>query len=319
MLQPIYNNLSASVMLIESCYSNHPYRPLSYLFTISFFTYDYICNDLAPQYIFHHMLATFGIVTSYLWPLPDELFTIMCRVEISTLFLNTFRYINPKFKPIVQFLFFITFFKYRIYDLYYVLQNYSFIYAQFIPFLLFYTMNFYWFTLICKKIGDISCKPYNLTTLQHQLCSYTMAANSVITIYTLYPKYPFIQFASYLLALTNCIYYQDNTKKNKMCITLTLYLFKVSYLYAVYDYWYMLAAIHLLNIVCTHRLTNYTILISFGIDFLIGMYKSPSVELYTIFILQLFVQLIQPFYDLSDVCSHLLYIWYSYSRIKLLV
>ena len=129
----LYSTLSAGTMLLESCYSNHPYRPFSCLFIISFFTYDSACNNLKPEYILHHIAASVGIATSYIWPPTDKVFSALCNVEYSTLLLNMIPYSNPKLKPFIKFLFFITFFKYRIYDWYYMLQDNSLRYVQLVP------------------------------------------------------------------------------------------------------------------------------------------------------------------------------------------
>ena len=314
MLQPIYSSLSAGVMLLESQYSNHPYRPLSYLFIISFFTYDSICNNSKPEYIVHHTLATIGIISSYLWPPPDKVFSTLCNVEYSTLILNMFPYIHPKFKIPLQLLFFITFFKYRIYDWYYMLDNFSLNYIQLFPIIILYALNFYWFTLMCKKLSK---QLLPNVSIQHQICSYTMTINSCITIYKLYPYY---SITSVLLALTKYLHNQSiihGTPNYKKITILALHLFQVSYLVHMYTYWYILAGGHLLHIVYMNHLPTIYLILPFFLDFIVLMYYTHSVELYTNVLLQLCVHYVQPFDDLSIVGTHLLTIWYTNILIKL--
>ena len=53
---------------------------------------------------------------------------------------------------IKKILFALMFFKYRIYDMYNVLQQYSLTTIQYLPLIPLCMLNGYWFILICKKM-----------------------------------------------------------------------------------------------------------------------------------------------------------------------
>ena len=326
MLQNILSIITATNMIVETCYTYHVYRPLSYIGIISYFVYDAICNDVNYEYIIHHTTTISGIIICYIWPYPDEVFTTVGRVEISTIIMNVIPFTNSKFKTPLQLLFYITFVKYRIYDWYYMFQEYKLLYVHYIPLIILYTLNLYWFTLLTKKLGKIFLKPYNLKPLQHQICSYTMAINSCITVYTVYPNYVYGQITCCFLALTSYLYHQ-NIIKNHNSITpktpkwilydiTAIHLFEVSYMYTICDYWYILATVHILNILYIYNTIpdDYitSSMPSFLLDAIVTIYIKPSIEIYTICVLQICGQFIQPLYDLTFSYIHLLMMLYTY-------
>ncbi len=327
--QYIFSTVNAGIMIVESFFPNHPYRPLSYLSLVSYYAYDAYYMNISREFLIHHGAATVGILISYMQPFPDKVFTTLSRIEIPTIVFNAIPFVNDKYKQYIEFLFFISFFKYRIYDGYYMFQENIFTPIQFFPLILFYSVYLYWFVIMCKKIGRVFCKPYNLTILQHQICSYTMAINSAITIYRSYPYYSNSQITSAILALTSYVYHQDIIKNHngitpikpkwiKLDIT-AIHLFHVVSLFNIYEYWYILAGIHLLNILYIYiRVPKCYIMASipsFFLDYIIVIYHTRSIELYTNILLQLYFQLIQPYYDLTFAFVHVLIIWYTYTRL----
>ena len=332
-VQDILSTLSAGIMLVESNYSYHDYRILSSLTTLSFFVYDSLCNNLTKDFLIHHGVASMGIINSYMWIPSDKVFTCLCKIEISTVVLNIIPYVNTKFKQPLQILFFITFFKYRIYDIYYILHE-KLLYVHFIPIFLLYSLNLYWFVIICKKISN-PLKKMNLNILNHSVCSYTFFINSIYTIYN-YSLPNFVHFMSMMLGCSSYLYHNEiatyyngiPTMQSKWILfdVTVLHLYNLSCVYLFNNFYTPISFIvHGINLLYIYYYKpDYIItdasLPSFFIDFLYFLYSTQSIELYTIGLLIIYIHIINPFYDISYISTHMIIVWYvilQYNNLQL--
>ena len=321
-LQDILSTFSAGILLLESNYSYHNYRIFSYLSTVSFFAYDVLCNNLSKDFLFHHGAASIGIISSYIWVPSDKVFTCLCKIEISTIVLNLIPYVNTKFKQPLQILFFVTFFKYRVYDIYYILHE-NILYVHFIPILLLYSLNLYWFVIMCKKISS-PLKKMNLNILNHSICSYTFFINSIYTIYN-YQLPTIVNGMSFLLGCSSYLYHNEIAKyyngiptmKSKWILldVTILHIYKVCCVYLYKNFYKNISCIiHFINLLYIYYYKPYNItdasMPSFFIDFLYFLYSIQSIELYTIGLLIIYIHFINPFYDISYVSTHMVIVWY---------
>lgn len=327
MLQLIGSTITALYIIIDTCVYN-TCQPISCIGLLSYLTYDLTFNTLSKDFALHHLICMMGMGVGYFLPYPVELYPIVGKLEISTLILNFLPYANSTFKLPLQTLFYITFFKYRIYDWYYMFQEHTLLYTQIIPLCLMYTLNLYWFTLLTKKLMK-PLKNLNLKYLQHEFCSYSMALNSCLIIYNVYPTYICIQITSCLLAITSYLYHQnmkiytDIVPKIPKWITYditAIHLFEISYIYNISNYWYIIAGIHLLNMIYIYKKIpeDYVgaSLPSFAVDAILILYTYIDIEGYTVGALIYIAYFVQPFYDLTFSYIHLLVVWGAYFCFK---
>lgn len=142
------------LFLLSIFYSRRDIFKMMILTNIYFFI-DYFIPPLRSDMLIHHLNSQILITTAmyYREQIPYFVFSTIFNTEISTFFLifndlGIYRYLNI-------FLFVITFFYYRIYQLGFLLWTYPF--YQFhilitISLLLLYGLNLFWFLKILKMI-----------------------------------------------------------------------------------------------------------------------------------------------------------------------
>jgi hypothetical protein len=327
LLQDILSTITCGLALTDAYYPRYA-RTLSNAFGFSYFAYDSLYHNLKPDFLFHHVISSILLIVNICFPFSDENNSIFLKIEWSTLVLNMLNYTPDKFKPIVQACFFISFFKFRIYNWYMLFQNHTLLPVQLIPLLGLYTLNLYWFTLLCKK-ASASLKKINLNVLNHHICSYTMLANSGLIVYTVYPDLTFIQVMSVLLGISSYLYHQEialyfngiPSIKSKwiMFDAIIFHTYHAGYIYLIGDFygkisWYF----HLFNVsyiyIFNHEDVTSLSMVSFGIDIIYLLCTTPTIHLFTVAILIICIHLMNPFYDMSFVSTHLLICWYAYTR-----
>lgn len=324
LIQDVLSTITAAVVITESFFSYHPLRPFTGLFALSYFVYDSMMYKLKPDFLVHHVITSYILGIGYFYQFSDKIFSIICRIEISTFALNLIPYVKDQYKISVQLLFFILFFKFRIYDWYYMFIENKLSYVHAIPLLAFYTLNVYWFMIICKKMSK-PLKNMNLTIVNHHICSYTLSINSMGIIYNLYPELSCVQFLSALLALTSYLYHKEIANYG---IPNVYSIYKIFHVAAIHlsqsVYMYMLGGlfgkvscyVHFINVMYIFDyLPDDMLSVSipvFSIDFIYLLYTTQSIELFTLFLLGGLVYKMNVFYDLSFASIHLLLIWYSY-------
>ena len=328
-LQDILSTLTAGLILVESTKEVQNFNPLLYGFTLSFFSYDSICNNISTDMLIHHVCTTIFLLVNIWWPYTYETRLIMSAIEWSTFVYNAIAYVPDTCKNILNILFVSLFFKFRIYNWYYMFQQHTFLPIQFFPVLAIYSINVYWFILICKKISK-KLKNMNLNVLNHQITSYTMMGSSCLIIYTLYPKFTFMQVTSVILGISSYLYHNEmvvyfngisNVKKSKWILldVTVLHIYQTGYMFIIGDGWSIFSLyIHIINIFFIYKYVPEDItaasLPTFLLDVLHILYTTRSIELFTISLLIIFIHVINPFYDLSYVSTHLTLCWYIYTR-----
>ena len=325
MLQDLLSTGTALIILYES------YQPPTiYLNLImagvgmSYFGYDMLCNKLTSDYVVHHII-TFGVlIVGLIYPYPVEALIIICGIEWSTLVLNTLPYLPKSLYNGVRLLFFISFCKCRLLDWYCMFQTYTFLYVQLIPILAMYSLNLYWFVLMCKKMAK-PLKTISLHIVNQHIVSYTLMINSVIIIIW-YPTLTFIKIMSALLGVSSYMYHKEiayyyngiptiNSKWIVLDVTV-FHIFQAGYMYLV-DYSFSFY-IHFMNLWYIYQFLPQDIssasLYSFITDIVTLLYDKPSIELFTISLLFIYIHILNPFYDVSYVSTHLIICWYIHSR-----
>ena len=317
MWSDIVSSVSAIIIIAES-YNNKPhFYPLSLGFILSYFGYDIVYNSLSMDYILHHGITSIFLIVSILFPYPLEIHSILCGIEWSTLVLNIIPYVSTSYTTCLRLLFFSLFFKFRIYNWYYMFQQYTFLPIQLIPPLALYTLNLYWFVIILK----IMFKKINLNGLKLN-SSYIMLGNSILIYYN-YPELKFIQFTSFLLGISSYLYHNEmdmpiiQSKWIVLYIT-TLHLFQAEYMCILGDGWSLFSLYsHFLNLFYIFKYEPKNSILasipSIGLDILYLLYITQSIELFTISVMIIFIYFINPFYDLSYICNYLLLCWYIFT------
>jgi hypothetical protein len=298
-----------------------------YILPLSFFAYDLICNKLTIDFKLHHLITSSFTVVDFLYPYTPELRITLTRLEWSTLALNIIPYVPKKFQFGLQLLFFILFFKFRIFDWYIVFQECTFSYIQIIPLLALYSLNLYWFVLICKKIAK-PLKTMDLNIVNQHIVSYTMMINSVL-MNIWYPTLTFINCMSVLLGISSYLYHKEianyyygiPTIQSKW-ILLDVTFFHIcqsGYIYLLQSEWcVVLLYTHFMNLWYIYKFLPEDIssasMPSFALDAIYLLYSNPSIELFTISLLILYIHILNPFYDISYVSTHLVICWYIHTR-----
>lgn len=322
MLQDILSTGNAIFILYESY--KPEINPSIYVLLMSFFAYDLICNKLTIDFKIHHIItSSFGVI-SLLYPYSPELRLIMSRAEWSTLALNAIPYVPYSCQNGVRLLFFILFFKFRIIDWYYMFQEHTFLRLQLFPVLALYSLNLYWFILICKKLAK-PLKNISLHVVNQHIVSYTMMINSLF-INTIYPTVTFCKIMTLLLGISSYLYHKEIAYENDGIPTMNskwilldisvFHIFKGGYMYLLN--YSCSPYIHALNVWYIYKFlpsdSTYASMPSFGIDMLLMMYDNPSIELFTISLLILYIHILNPFYDVSYVSTHLVLCWFIHNR-----
>lgn len=223
-----YQNIANFIISILVCINIYYYyyvdkNTINYSIPIIF---THFCIDLFVCKLdmkIHHFLGIVLISFKYIYNITSDIDSInilsLYKTEISTIFYiiklwNNDNYLQKTYKlpkslfTLNDLLFFITFFKFRLFDYYvYSLSDRSIyfdyqIYFQYkiIPNLLFFStafgyffLNLYWFLIICKIITKSLIKKLSKKTLQnicHIIVSYSFCFNILIAsyVYSFYPK-----------------------------------------------------------------------------------------------------------------------------------
>jgi hypothetical protein len=152
----IQDLMSACTCISFIVVSNHPYDKTERFYLASFTSVYFIIDSLffSPKrdMLLHHLLAISTVYVAYEWPYPHDVYYAISQTEWSTLLLIAINYLHGRWLMISKILFTLMFFKYRIYDMYKVLQQYSLTTIQYLPLIPLCMLNGYWFILICKKM-----------------------------------------------------------------------------------------------------------------------------------------------------------------------
>jgi hypothetical protein len=325
MLQDILSTCTAMFILYESY--QHELHPPIYVLTVSYFAYDLTVNTITNDFKIHHIITSLFAVTGLMYPYTPESRITMAGAEWSTLVLNVIPYVPEMYKSKLQFLFFLLFFKFRIFNWYYMFQEHTFSTVQIIPVLAMYSLNLYWFLLICKKIAK-PLKTMQLTIMNHHIVSYTMMVNSVL-MNVWYPTLTFTNGMSVLLGLSSYMYHKEiaydyhgipTIQSKWIFIDATVFhVFQAGYLYLLQTGWNVVSLyIHFMNLMYIYKFLPENIrtasLPSFALDILYLLSTYPTIELFTILLLFLYIHILNPFYDVSYVSTHLVLCWYIQSR-----
>jgi len=298
-----------------------------YLLPLSYFAYDLICNKLTIDFKLHHIITSSFSVIDLVYPYTPEIRITLTRLEWSTLVLNVIPYLPKNYQSGLQLLFFILFFKFRIFDWYFVFQEYTFSTVQIIPIVALYSLNLYWFVFLCKKMAK-PLKTMHLNVLTQHIVSYTMIVNSVI-MNIWYPTLTFTNLMSVLLAISSYLYHKElanhyygipTIQSNWILLDVTVFhVYQSGYLYMLQTGWSVVALYtHFMNLMYIYQFLPSDIsnasMPSFGLDVLYLLYSNPSIELFTISLLLLYIHILNPFYDVSYVSTHVVLCWYIHTR-----
>jgi hypothetical protein len=286
--------MTVCINLLGNIY--YPLHCAATYFAIDFFT-------VKPDMQLHHLLSL-GVI--YILfdeqnnPNYKELINLIINTEISTIFLTLTGYCNY-----FGIMFVPTFFKYRIYD-YYMNMDTILSYTEQRPLLIpviygLFGLNLYWGALICKKMSKPWLKHKQLSLMGKHIVSHSYFINVGISIY-IYQTINWDVFGLMLLSISRYFYYKQHYNLSSyMDIVLNRHVNSIS-INANLELYY------LLNNSC------------WIVDFIIVYQSSCNIcllemvfLLYTI----LLVHYIQPFYDLSFICSQLLYMYKSYLVCKI--
>ena len=204
-----YQNISnlivcggVSATLYAYYYINESYLNYAIPLIVAHFSSDLFLTK-KPDLLLHHIFGLVIIAYKYLTPVqvPDDTSTIlvMYKTEISTIF-YVFKLFLPNMKHKIKWLiqindvlFFITFFKFRIYDFYNILisnestyigyEKYDYSYLLLFAIHGMYILNVYWFLIICKiglkPIIKFFSKQFS-EYFCHFITTYTMFINLLV-------------------------------------------------------------------------------------------------------------------------------------------
>lgn len=287
------------------------------LFAFIYFVVDIFISKIDLK--IHHILGIISIyMRVYMLNEADQLLfsSLYVNVEISTILLTISPYIKHKLlKNITEYMFLITFIKYRIYDYYIYLYNPKIIHfiiynspLSIISYFGLFGINIYWFIIIIKKLSKPFLKK-DLTALCQSLVSYTYFVNIPISIY-MYRTINFEVISISLLSLSSYLYHSSN--KNIYYSYFDTAAIHLRILASSYDP-YLTGWLHMfcvlfriIHINDYHELTYLCIFL----DTVIQVYYIQDVisQINHILVLYLFtlVTYINPFYDLSYFAIHIL-------------
>lgn len=326
-LQDILSTITCGLALTNAYYPCLN-RSMCYIYSFSFFVYDSVLHNLKPDFLIHHTITSIILIVNIFFPLPQEMNNGFLKTEWSTIALNMLNYTPDRFKPVIQILFFMLFIKFRLINWYILFEEHTLLYVQLIPLLGLYTLNLYWFIVICKKLSA-PLKKITLNILNHDICSYTFLANSGLIIYTVYPQLTFIQVLSALLGISSYLYHQEialyfngiPTIKSKWILfdVAVFHTYHAGYIYLIGDFWGKISwYFHLFNVSYIYVFKPEDVtsisMFSFGLDIIYLLYSTPNIHLFTVTLLIIFIHLMNPFYDMSFTSTHLLICWYAYTR-----
>jgi hypothetical protein len=320
MLQDICSSIIAGILIVESFISYHPLRPVSYLCTLSYFIYDSVANTLTSDYILHHGFSYLLMGNIYFNPYNDNVLSILLRIEFSTIAFLLMPYVNSYFKTPLSLLFVVLFYKFRIYDWYYMFKTYDFLPIQIIPLLGLYILNLYWFSIIIKKISKLL--KLNAITITDKTYSYSMISSGILTIYTIFQELRIVYIMSILLVMLGCLFHKEisfwyNISEpswyNNSELLWDLIIFHNYYT----GYMYVLSKQFincLLHILYISSIQYKSKIIPLYIAVIgVQIIQTPSIELFTFFLCLLIGHVIKPLYEMTDHVSYLLLLGYSYS------
>jgi hypothetical protein len=329
LIQDIINIISCSLFITQPLRTYSSYeRQFIDIYSLSFFALDTILFNTNPELLLHHIFISSALLIDIISPFPLHVYYTACNTEWSTICLTLMPYISNSIgKQICQSVFVLLFFKFRIYDLYYLFQTISMDYIHTFPILCLYTLNLYWWVLICKKM----CKPLKhkvYVILNQHIVSYPMLINYCILAYRMFPNYWYLQLTSFVSGITSYLYHKEIAyvyngipSINSMWIMLDItafHLFQVEYIRHGYnEIFYISCIIHFINVMYIYiykpiNVSNYSML-AILVDKLYILYYYPSIELFTIILLLLYIHVLNPAYDLSFVVTHGVLSWNVYA------
>jgi len=328
-LQDIMNIISCGIFVIQPWLPYHSYARNSIrTYGLTFFAADAIFFNSELQYFIHHIIASSILLVDTVIPYEDlEIYYLFCNTEWSTLVLTGMAYVtNPLCKKFCELLFVSLFFKFRMYDCYYLFQANNMDFIHTLPLVALYTLNLYWWVLICKKI----CKPlkYGIYhVLNHHIVSYPMLINWVILCGRTYPNNCYLQFISFISGIAIYLYHKEiailyhgipTIESAWIILDVTAFhLFQIEYVRLAYhEIFYLSLPIHVFNllyiyIINPRHISNYS-MIALALDNVYVLYYYPSIELYTIVMLLGYIHVLNPVYDLSFVATHGVLAWYIF-------
>ena len=325
-LQDIINVISCTFFAIQPLreYNSHE-RNFVIKYGLCFFGIDAIVFNSNPEFLLHHIIISSALVINLFNPIPIPLYYAYCNTEWSTILLTLMPYIsNPSYKKICQLMFAVLFFKFRIYDWYYLFHTEPIPTVYILPLVSMYSLNLYWWVLICKKM----CKPlkngvYHI--LNHTIVSYTMLMNAGIIIYITAYDYNLVKLTSLFSGITSYLYHNEIAKyhngivtNNSKWILLDVVAFHwchVEYIRHMYPEWfYISSGLHLLNLLYLYKyspnnISNYS-MVALLVDNIYRVWYYPSIDIYTMVLLLGYIHVLNPMYDLSFVATHGVLSWY---------
>jgi len=257
--------VSSGVALNLWCYYNIQ-SSLDFMLPIIFI---HFCGDMYFAKVdlkLHHFLGLVLIVYKQVMNVDpkDSIFAFesLYKTELSTFFYVLRFYVPKRISLINDILFFVTFFKFRIYDYiqnvivndlaYSNMEKYPYNEIYFIGAHGMFLLNIYWFMLLCKVvfknfIKDISV--LEIDYLTHKITSYTMFLNVIVGGYV----YSFTPSEKNILDMTGLfLLSMSSYNYHHICATLLYQKTPVEYTSNTIRYYFLLdnGSIHLRSFLC---------------------------------------------------------------------
>jgi hypothetical protein len=297
------------------------------LYGLTLFAIDMI-HKSNPKYLIHRIIVSSAFIVDIFYPFHLTIYRDYYNTEWSTLLLLIMPYItNSNCNQTHQIIFSIVFFKFRVYDLYYLLQLNPISYIHMIPLLCMYSLNLYWWIITCKTI----CKPLEdklYTTLHYRYNFYPMILNFFLLTYRTFHDscYLILQLTTFTSGMSTYLYYNDieyvyrgipSVKSIWVSIDITAFhLFQLEYMRLKYTEIFKISCIlHFINVLYIYKykydISKYS-MVAVLVDNLYILYCYPNIELFTILLLFTYVYVLTPMYELSFIVNHALVSWYMY-------
>jgi hypothetical protein len=168
-----------------------------------------------------------------------------------------------------------------------------------LPFQLLFSTLFFKF-----RIYDLYCmfQTHTFTTIQ---------ITPLLSIYAL-NLYWFVLICKKMCSLLK---HSNLITQNHFMISYTTFMNNLILTICSFSNYTYLCLIHSLNLIYMYKYTIYDInfisMPSFAVDIIYHLWLNPTIELFTITLLILYIHVLHPFYDLSFVGTHIAVLWYS--------
>jgi hypothetical protein len=161
-----------SMALAMLYYKNIEEPPtLFYAVAMTFFIGDMVLLTRTTDFIIHHVLTTYLFAHKYTYGLTSDVQNALLGTEVSGIALAIVPYLPTFIKPVGEVAFVAIYFQNRIIGMYKILTlEHS---ASNIAIWGLYTLNLYWFAIICRKASRPLLKGKDLYKLNHLFCTFT--------------------------------------------------------------------------------------------------------------------------------------------------